>query len=72
MSSDEPSLRMGKQVDEGNVDYLKDRNYGGFPWTVTTPASIPEVKAAMRAKGIQARMVEGRAHAHQEIAGGGA
>jgi cyclase len=47
MSSDEPKLRMGKQVDEGNVDYLKTRTCGGFPWTVITPASIPEVKELM-------------------------
>lgn len=70
MSSNEPSLRMGKQVDEGNVDYLKDSNYGGFPWTVTTAASIPEVKAAMRVKGIEARLADRRAHAHSNITGG--
>ena len=55
MSSNEPTLRMGKQVDEGNVDYLKDRTCGGLSWGLITPASIPEVKSLMIDSGIPCR-----------------
>ena len=47
MSSNEPTLRMGKYVDEGNVDFLESQTCGGLPWTMVTPASIPEVKQLM-------------------------
>jgi cyclase len=55
MSSDDPTLRMGKQIDEGNVDYLKTRTCGGLPWTVIEPASIPEVKQLMEDSGVPVR-----------------
>lgn len=44
MASNEPGLRFGREIDEGNVDYLKTRTCYGLPWTVVKPASIPEVK----------------------------
>lgn len=55
MSSDEPGLRMGKHLDEGNVDFLKTRTCGGVPWTVITPSSIPEVKELLAESGIAIR-----------------
>ena len=58
VSSDEPTLRMGKQVDEGNVDYLKTRTCGGLPWTLIEPAGIPEVKRLMESSGIPAREMQ--------------
>ena len=55
VSSDEAALRMGKHVDEGNVDYLKTRTVGGLPWTLISPGSIPEVKRLMVEHGIPCR-----------------
>jgi cyclase len=47
VSSDDPTLRMGRQIDEGNVDYLNNQTCGGLPWTLIEPASISEVKNLM-------------------------
>ena len=55
MSSDRPDLRMGEQTDEGNVDFIKSGACGGLPWTLVTPASIPEVKALMLEHGFPVR-----------------
>lgn len=62
MSSDDPTLRMGEQVDEGNVDYLRERTCGGLPWTLITPTSIPEVKQLMSESGIATRNAPRQAH----------
>ncbi len=62
MSSDDPTLRMGEQVDEGNVDYLRERTCGGLPWTLITPTSIPEVKQLMSESGIPTRDAPQQAH----------
>jgi cyclase len=58
MSSNSDALRMGNQVDEGNVDYLKDELCGGIPWTMIEPASIPEVKKRLLEHGIACRETE--------------
>ena len=58
-SSDEHGLRMGKQIDEGNVDFLSTRLCGGLPWDMIKTASIPEVKQLMESSGISARKVAG-------------
>lgn len=55
MSSDEPELRMGKPIDEGNVDYLKTHLCAGLPWTVIKPASLNTVKKLMVQHGIPCR-----------------
>ncbi|MCL0053825.1 imidazole glycerol phosphate synthase cyclase subunit [Dehalococcoidia bacterium] len=55
MSSDQADLRMGKQIDEGNVDYLKTGLCGGLPWTLINPASIPDVKSLLTESGIPVR-----------------
>lgn len=58
MSSDRPRLRMGRQVDEGNVDYLRDRLCHGLPWTLIDSASIPEVKESLAGASISIRGVQ--------------
>ena len=58
MSSDSDALRKGKQVDEGNVDYLKDELCGTIPWTMIEPASIPEVKKRLLDRNIDCRKTE--------------
>ena len=72
MSSDEPTLRMGKQVDEGNVDYLRERTCGGLPWTLITPTSIPEVKQLMSESGIPIRDARRQARLDPVSSGGAA
>jgi cyclase len=57
MSANEPTLRMGKYVDEGNIDFLQNRTCGGLPWTLVTPASIPELKQLMMEHDLPVRPV---------------
>ena len=60
-SSDDPTLRMGRHIDEGNLDYLRTRTCGGLPWTVIESASITEVKNLMEMSGIPVRL-DGKEH----------
>ena len=67
MSSDEPALRMGKQIDEGNVDFLKAHTRGGVSWTVVEPSSIPEVKELMLESGIPCRRSQAPALSQSDV-----
>lgn len=51
------SLRMGKSVDTGSMDFLCD-GYGGFRKVPVTPISIPHLRQSMREKGITVREFE--------------
>lgn len=55
-SLDNPTLRMGKQIDEGNVDYLNLR-YGGLGENRFKPISIPELKDYLGTFNIQCRNI---------------
>ena len=55
MSSDDPSLRMGHQTDEGNVDFIRARACGGLPWTLVRPESIGNIKRSMIENGFSVR-----------------
>lgn len=44
MSSNEPGLRMGRPIDEGNIDFLKAGRSGGLPEQRIHATSIPGVK----------------------------
>ena len=70
MSSDDPTLRMGEQIDEGNVDYLKTRTCGGLPWTLCEPASIPDVKQLMADANIPVRQVKSQPASRHAAVGG--
>ena len=70
MSSDDPTLRMGEQIDEGNVDFLKTRTCGGLPWTLVEPASIPDVKKLMEDANIPVRLVKTQTGSLQAAVGG--
>jgi len=54
MSFNEQRLRMGEQIDSGNIDFLK-MGYGGNYAVPVRPVSIPEAKQAMRDGGISVR-----------------
>lgn len=49
-------LRMGEQIDSGNVEFLKT-GYGGFDAIQVNPGSIPEVKNYLHECGIKVRKV---------------
>ena len=55
MSFNEPRLRMGEQMDSGNIDFL-NFGYGNFKDIMVTPLSISEVKEFMRRQGIPVRL----------------
>lgn len=55
MSSNEATLRLGRSVDEGNIDFLKTGLCYGLPWELITPSTIPEVKQSMAESGINVR-----------------
>ena len=55
MSSDDPSLRMGHQTDEGNVDFIRARACGGLPLTLVRPESIGNIKRSMIENGFSVR-----------------
>lgn len=57
MSYNEEQLRMGKQIDSGNVEFLKS-GYGGFDEIQVEPASINEVKNHLLKSGIEVRDVK--------------
>ena len=47
-------LRLGAQIDAGNIDFL-NHGYGGERAIMVEPASIGTVKAAMKASGVAVR-----------------
>ena len=47
MSYNEKKLRMGKQIDSGNVEFLKS-GYGGLSDIQVTPSSINDVKKYLK------------------------
>jgi cyclase len=49
-------LRMGEQIDAGNIDFL-NQGYGGERAVMVEPASISSVKAAMSSAGLNIRGV---------------
>lgn len=53
-SVDNNNLRMGKQIDEGNVDFL-NLNYGGFGEKRFEPVSVKELKNYLCQNGIKCR-----------------
>lgn len=55
MSFSEPRLRMGEQIDSGNIDFLKG-GYGGFRDITVKPATILEVKRFMKESGIEVQI----------------
>lgn len=57
MSYNKEQLRMGKQIDSGNVEFLKS-GYGGFGEIQVEPASIEEVKNYLHKSGIEVRNVK--------------
>tara|TARA_B100000315_G_scaffold252398_1_gene289094 strand:+ start:242 stop:1198 length:957 start_codon:yes stop_codon:yes gene_type:complete len=54
MSYNEEKLRMGKQIDSGNVEFL-NFGYGGLDEIQVEPASINEVKKYLHESGIKVR-----------------
>ncbi|MDC0357802.1 imidazole glycerol phosphate synthase cyclase subunit [Oligoflexia bacterium] len=56
MTFDEKRLRMGDDVDAGNIDFL-NFGYGGYRAIPVTPASIADVKDAMSTAGIPTRKI---------------
>ena len=54
MSYCEEQLRMGKQIDSGNIEFLKS-GYGGFDQIQVEPSSINEVKNYLHECGIKVR-----------------
>jgi len=55
-ASNEIHLRMGKQLDEGNVDFL-NLGYGGILEKRFTPISIPHLKQYLKENSIQTRQL---------------
>jgi len=56
MSFNEDRLRMGDQIDSGNIDFLK-WGYGGLSTIRVTPTSIPEAKRFMLESDIPVRSI---------------
>tara|TARA_Y100000590_G_scaffold468563_3_gene651735 strand:+ start:1739 stop:2626 length:888 start_codon:yes stop_codon:yes gene_type:complete len=54
MSYNKKTLRMGEQIDSGNIEFLKS-GYGGFDSIQVEPASIKEIKKYLSQKGIDIR-----------------
>ena len=54
MSYDSNDLRMGKQIDSGNIDFLK-YGYGGLRQTQVKPCSIKKLKNYLKKEGINIR-----------------
>lgn len=57
MSFNERRLRMGEQIDSGNIDFL-NFGYGGYRAIPVQPTSIPEVKRHMGENGIPTRQLD--------------
>ena len=56
MSYNEPRLRMGNQIDSGNIEFLKS-GYGGFKDILVQPETIANVKKHMLENGIHVRPI---------------
>lgn len=54
MSYDSDDLRMGKQIDSGNIDFIKN-GYGGLKEIQVEPCSIIELKDYLKKNGVQIR-----------------
>ena len=54
MSYDSDDLRMGKQIDSGNIDFIK-KGYGGFKEIQVEPCSITELKDYLKNNGVHIR-----------------
>ena len=54
MSYNKKELRMGDQIDSGNIEFLKF-GYGGFNSLQVEPASIKEIKKYLSLKGLEIR-----------------
>lgn len=54
MQFSEKKLRMGAQIDSGNIDFLNE-GYGGMRYLMVEPCSIAEAKSAMRKSGLRVR-----------------
>ncbi len=59
MSSDRSGLRMGDQIDEGNVDFLRTGLCAGLPWELIKPVTIPGLKTELAESDIVCRPVLG-------------
>jgi imidazole glycerol-phosphate synthase subunit HisF len=55
MQFSENRLRMGAQIDSGNIDFLNE-GYGGEQAIMVTPCSLNNVKTHMRDEGISVRL----------------
>lgn len=54
MSYNSDHLRMGKQIDSGNIDFIKS-GYGGIKDIQVNPCSIKKLKSYLKKNGIQIR-----------------
>ena len=54
MSFDEPRLRMGENIDSGNIDFLKE-GYGASREIMTDRVSLPGLKAYLKEHGVATR-----------------
>ncbi len=54
MSFNEPRLRMGEDIDSGNIDFLRE-GYGGFKDVQTDRISLPEIKKYLCENGVPIR-----------------
>ena len=54
MSYSETGLRMGKQIDSGNIEFLNE-GYGGFQEIMVNAVSIGEVKKHLQTYGLETR-----------------
>ena len=71
VSSDDHALRMGKQIDEGNADFLATRMCGGLPWNLIEPSSIPRLKESMEFAGLSTRRASRKHDVSHGMASGG-
>lgn len=55
MSYDSNNLRMGKQIDSGNIDFIKN-GYGGLKEIQVIPCSIKELKNYLQKNKVQIRL----------------
>lgn len=55
MQFNEKGLRMGRHIDSGNIDFIRE-GYGGERTIMVDPASISDVKQDMKAKGLSVRV----------------
>ena len=55
-ASDENGLRMGKQLDQGNIEFLNTQ-YGGFEEARFNKIAVPEAKAYLNKSGVECRLI---------------